>query len=221
MRVLAFSGGKDSMACLHLMRDSLACAIYVDTGFTYPETLALVDYAAKLLPMHVVHADRQAQNEREGIPADVVPIDWTPLGQALGGPKPVKIQSYLGCCYENISAPIIAKARELGATEIVSGERRGENRKSASMDGQLVAGLTRLHPIYEWSGEEVIRYLESKMEVPQHYAIKHSSLDCYDCTGYHKDSTDRVAWMRETHPVLFSRYVVRRKAIDNAILEAL
>lgn len=208
------------MACLHLMRDALDCAIYVDTGFGYPETQALVEYATQLLPMHVVRSDRAAQNEREGIPADVVPIDWTPLGQMLGGEKPVKVQSYLACCFDNISAPILAKARELGATEIVSGERRGENRKSTSRDGQVVAGIVRLHPIYEWTDEEVIRYLESKMDVPKHYAIKHSSLDCYDCTGYRKDSIDRVAWTREVHPVLFSRYEARRNALDQALTEA-
>ncbi|MDE2389927.1 MAG: phosphoadenosine phosphosulfate reductase family protein, partial [Betaproteobacteria bacterium] len=50
MRVLAFSGGKDSMACLHLMRGSLDCAIYIDTGKAYPETLELVRYAGSIVP---------------------------------------------------------------------------------------------------------------------------------------------------------------------------
>ena len=89
MKALAFSGGKDSMACLHFLQD-LDCAIHVDTGFSYPETRRLVEYASSILPMHIVISNRHAQNEREGIPADVVPIDWTNLGQQITGPKLVQ-----------------------------------------------------------------------------------------------------------------------------------
>lgn len=210
------------MACLHLQRDSLDCAIYVDTGFAYPETKALVEYAATLLRvLHIVHSGRQQQNEREGVPSDVVPIDWTSLGQALSGRKPVKIQSYLGCCYENVSAPIMHKAQELGVTELISGERRAESRKATSLDGQLVSGIKRLHPIYEWSEKEVLDYLATKMDVPAHYAIKHSSLDCYDCTAYRKDSADRVEWMQKAHPVFFASYEARKNTLDQALREAL
>jgi 3'-phosphoadenosine 5'-phosphosulfate sulfotransferase (PAPS reductase)/FAD synthetase len=217
MRALAFSGGKDSMACLHLMRDSLDCAIYVNTGYAYPETLALVDYAETIIPVHVVNSDRRGQNDREGIPADVVPIDWTNLGQQITGRKAVTVQSYLGCCYENVSAPLIAKARELGVTELVYGQRSQENHKSPARNGDIVQGIIRLHPIEDWTADEVFDYLLTKMDVPLHFTIEHSSLDCYDCTAYQRHSADRVDWTKHVHPDLHAHYMKRLDALRSTL----
>lgn len=221
MRVLAFSGGKDSMACLHLLRESLDCAIYVDTGYSYPETLALVDYARTMLTVHVVESDRKGQNEREGIPADVVPINWTNLGQQFTEKKDFTIQSYLGCCYENLSMPLFKKAQELSATVLVFGQRNDEGYKSPARNGDMVFGIKRVQPIETWTTAEVMAYLATKMDVPKHYVIKHSSLDCWDCTAYRKDSVDRVDWMREAHPDLYQRYAKRANMLDAAIKEAM
>jgi 3'-phosphoadenosine 5'-phosphosulfate sulfotransferase (PAPS reductase)/FAD synthetase len=221
MRVLAFSGGKDSMACLHLMRDSLACAIYVDTGKSYPETEAMVEYAAAIVPMIIVCTDREGQNKAEGIPSDIVPIDWTPLGHLVTGEKRVLIQSYLGCCLANISIPLVLKAKEIGATELVYGQRNDENYKSTSRNGDIVEGLIRLQPIEDWTGDQVLAYLATKMEVPAHYAIKHSSLDCYDCTAFRKDSRDRIAFTEERYPQMYDEYVERLNLLDEAIRQAL
>ena len=128
------------MACLHLLRSTLDCAIYVDTGFSYPETAALVEYARTIIPVHVVVSDRKAQNELEGLPADVVPIDWTRLGHTITGPKPVLIQSYLGCCYESISKPLLDYAIRIGVKELVYGQRDDEGHKSPARDGTVVSG---------------------------------------------------------------------------------
>ena len=219
MKALAFSGGKDSMACLHFLQD-LDCAIHVDTGFSYPETRRLVEYASSILPMHIVRSNRHEQNEREGLPADVVPIDWTNLGQQITGPKATKIQSYLGCCYENISLPILVKAKELGVTELVYGQRNQEHYKSPSRNGSIIEGITRLHPIEDWTDAEVMAYLETKMDVPDHYSIKHSSLDCYDCTAFRKESDDRVEWMRERYPEFHAVYAKRIGELNAALAEA-
>jgi phosphoadenosine phosphosulfate reductase len=216
MKALAFSGGKDSMACLHLLRDELACAIYVDTGYAYPETQRLVEYAAGLVPMHVVKACRG-----EAIPSDVVPVNWTANGQIVTGPKSCVIQSYLDCCFQNIAVPLLAKANELGVSELFDGERAAEGHKSPSLDGESVYGVVRRHPIRDWTEREVLDYLATKMEIPAHYSIKHSSLDCYDCTAYRNDSVDRVTWMKDAHPQFFERYLERARALDQAIGEAL
>lgn len=221
MRALAFSGGKDSMACLFLMRDSLDFAIYVDSGYAYPETTAMVDIARSMLPVHVVKTDRKAQNEREGIPSDVVPIDWTSFGQSVSSVKPIKVQGYLGCCVENLSAPLLKAAIDLGVTELVYGERFDEAHKSTAKDGDVVCGIKRLHPIETWSSAEVVTYLAAKMDVPEHFSIKHSSLDCYDCTAFRKDSADRVEWTREKYPDFYAAYSVRADALSGALKQAM
>jgi 3'-phosphoadenosine 5'-phosphosulfate sulfotransferase (PAPS reductase)/FAD synthetase len=221
MKALAFSGGKDSMACLHLLRGQLDCAIYVDTGFAYPETQALVDYAASLVPMHVVKSERAAQNEREGIPSDVVPVDWTVAGQEATHSKNCRVQSYMECCYQNIARPLFVKAQELGVTELVYGQRGNEGHRSSAKDGDMVLGIIRRQPIEDWTEAEVLAYLASKMEVPAHYKIKHSSLDCYDCTAFRNDSADRIAYTREKHPIFFVKYAKRAELLDGALSQAL
>lgn len=219
--MLAFSGGKDAMACLHLTLETLDCAIYVDTGKTFPETQAMVEYASNLLPVFIVTTDREGQNEREGIPADVVPVNWTPLGQAITSPKPVKIQSYLACCIENIGMPLIQKARELKADEIVYGRRNDENHRSMARDGDMIEGMVRRHPIEDWTREQVLDYLATKMDVPPHYYFSHSSLDCYDCTAYVEDTRDVVAFTKRRYPEFYEEYLQRKELLDQALTEAL
>lgn len=221
MRVLAFSGGKDSMACLHLLKDSLDCAIYVDTGKSYPETAAMVRYASQLVLVITVYTNRAEQNEREGIPADVVPVDWTRIGQMVTGRKPVMIQNYLSCCWENISFPLIAKAKDIGATEIVYGQRNNESHKSTSRNGDTVEGMIRLHPIEDWTSDQVMAYLSTKMAIPEHYKIKHSSLDCYDCTAFKKDSLDRVEFTRGKYPEMYLDYSRRASLLNQALIESI
>ena len=221
MKALAFSGGKDSMACLHLLRDELDCAIFVDSGFAYPETLALVDYAKTIVRTVIVRSDRAGQNKSEGVPADVVPIDWTRLGHALSGAKDVMVQSYLGCCYENLFVPLHAEAKRMGVTRLYIGQRSEEAHKSQLQSGAVVDGIERIYPIEDWTEAQVFSYLAEKMTVPAHYRIRHSSLDCYDCTAYREDSQDRVQWTKIKHPLFYAAYASRARALDDAVAQAM
>ena len=209
------------MACLHLLKATLDCAIYVDTGKSYPETQEMVRYAAGIIPVITVRTDQESQNRREGLPADVVPIDWTRLGQMVTKPKPVMIQSYLSCCFENIAYPLLAKAKEIGATEIVYGQRNDDGHRATSRNGDVIEGITRLHPIEHWTRSQVLEYLASIMEIPDHYRIKHSSLDCYDCTAYRHDSEDRISFTRRRHPDFYRSYRQRIDGVNQALTDSL
>jgi len=221
MKVLAFSGGKDSMACLHLMKDELAAAVYVDTGYTYPETQGMVEYAKSLLPVHTVRSDRHGQNKEHGIPADLVPIEWTAIGQQMGTPKPYRIQPAFSCCFENIALPALRAAKALGATHLVCGQRTSDTHRSTSSNGDIVDGVVRLYPIESWTTEEVLAYLTTKMDVPPHYALQHSSLDCYDCPAYRRETRDLLAWTFHHHATLYAHRVERLRLVHEAVQEAL
>lgn len=221
---LAFSGGKDSWACLYLMQEQWPelTLFWVDTGKNYPELLDTIEKAKELCPNFVhVKVDRDAQNAREGIPAEVVPIQWTRIGQQFSGPKTVTVQSYLQCCFENISAPLHQSVKAHGITHLVRGQRADEGHKGTAADGSVVDGVTILQPIQSWSGQDVLRFLAGHMDLPEHFTLKHSSMDCYDCTAYRRESVDRIDFMREQHPDLFNEFNKRRIGLDNALSEAL
>jgi 3'-phosphoadenosine 5'-phosphosulfate sulfotransferase (PAPS reductase)/FAD synthetase len=222
MRVLAFSGGKDSMACLFLLRNTIDCALFVDTGKTYPETQAMVEFASTIVPVQIVETNQDAQNAREGIPSDIVPVNWTRLGQQMTGPKPVTVQNYMICCFENIALPLVNAAKALKADEIVYGQRENEAHRSTSKNGDRVEGMIRLHPIEGWTSQQVLRYLETQMQVPPHfYIINHSSLDCYDCTAYATETRDLVTFTAGVYPEFYKQYLERKELLDAALTEAL
>ena len=221
MLALALSGGKDSMACYYLARPILDCAIYVNTGFAFPETREMVERVSKDLPVYTVHTDRKTQNAVNGIPADIVPVNWTSTGQVVTGKKPTIIQNYLQCCFENISYPLFLKAKELGVTELVCGQRQSDLHKSTLGNGESMEGITRIYPIEHWTDGDIFAFLGLHMTIPDYYRIiKHTSLDCYDCTAYHNETRDLRAWTKEQHPDFYSAYMVRRIAVVTALVDA-
>lgn len=219
--VLWFSGGKDSMACLYLMRAQLneIAVLWANTGKNYPEALEVIERAKSMCPhWHEVITDRDGQWKHNGLPSDVVPIDWTAMGQMLSDKKPVTVQSYLGCCFENITGPLVQKTRELGATTVIKGQRADEPHRSTARSGETHDGLTFLHPIEDWTAGMVLAFLKCEMgELPQHYQLEHSSLDCYDCTAFSAHSQDRIQWMRQKHPDLFEEFARNHFALTHAL----
>lgn len=216
-KFLALSGGKDSMACLYLLRDELDGAIYIDTGFAYPETLAMIDHASTLVPVHRITSQRELNHQASGIPADVVPVEWTAIGQRFTRQKPYRIQSSFECCYANIGKPLLDASITLGVTHLVYGQREDDIHKAPIRDGEMMNGIVRVHPIEHWTTEDVLRYLSTKMEIPPHFQLAHSSLDCYDCTAFQRQSQDRVVWMKDRHPEYYAAYAAKA----NAVLDAL
>lgn len=221
---LAFSGGKDSWACLWLNEARLSdiSVIWINTGKNYPELLDTIEKAKKMCKNFIeIKTDREKQNKDEGIPSDIVPIDFTTTGQGIVGKKPIKIQSYLGCCYNNISRHIHGAAKHYGITHLIRGKRNDEEYLTSFSNRHVYDGITHLHPIEGWTKEDVMSYLAGKMEIPEHLHLNHSSMDCYDCTAYRKTSKDRIEFTKKNHPSLYAEYKERMDLVNNAINEEL
>lgn len=219
---LCFSGGKDSLACLLLLKEFHADlrVIFVNTGHAYPETLAMVDKARALCPHFVeVRTDRDGQWEANGLPSDLLPIDWTLHARQFCGSKPVMVQSYLQCCYENIMLPAWQAGTRLGITLMISGQRADEEKKAPVKTGTVHDGVELWHPIEDWTKEQVLDFCAADGPLPPQFALEHSSMDCSDCTAYAKHSRDRAQYARINHPELHADYLKKLRRLHDAMAE--
>jgi phosphoadenosine phosphosulfate reductase len=221
---LAFSGGKDSWACLWLNKDMLAdiIVVWVNTGKNYPELLETIEKAKAICPNFIeLIVDRDGQNAHNGLPSDIVPVNWTVTGQIVTKIKTVTIQSYIQCCYENIAHNLQKWCLDNGITHLIRGQRSDEGHKSSARSDDVVNGIKYIQPIEYWSELDVMDYLRQHMEIPNHFHLKHSSMDCFDCTAYVPESIDRIKYMKHNHPNLYAQYAERKKALDDAVYESI
>lgn len=220
---LAFSGGKDSLACWYLYRNQKPKVFWVNTGKAYPETLEIVnEVKAECDDFVEIKTDQQKNIEINGFPSDVVPVNWTTFNMEISGKKPIKIQNYLECCWSNISKPLADAVQEHKITRLIRGQRNDEAYKAPSRHGSVVFGVTYLHPIENWTKQQVLDFiLAQRGSLPEHYKIEHSSLDCYDCTGFWKHSADRVAYMKDKYPEFYEKYKTNMNKVKFALNESM
>lgn len=221
---LAFSGGKDSWACLWLNKHrwSDIVVLWVNTGKNYPELLETINQARAMCPNFIeLVVDRDGQNAFNGLPSDVVPVNWTRLGQSVTGEKPVMVQSYIQCCLENIGENLQKYCKDHGITRLIRGQRNDEGHKSSARDGSVIEGITYEQPIEDWTAQQVLNYVEAHMPLPAHFKFKHSSMDCYDCTAFTADSVDRISYTKANHPMLYAEYETRNQALKSALIESM
>ena len=221
---LAFSGGKDSWACLWMNKARLheITVIWINTGKNYPEMLATIDKAKALCPNFVeVLVDRDGQNAYNGLPSDVVPINWTRHGQEITSKKPVMVQSYIQCCAENIGMNLQEYCKIHGITHLIRGQRNDENHKSSARHGSIIEGIVYEQPIENWTSQQVLDYVATFMDLPNHFKFKHSSMDCFDCTAFTRESKDRIEYTKKHHPDLHKIYDERKQLLQSALIESL
>ena len=196
---LAFSGGKDSLACWYLYKDQNPIVFWANTGKAYPETIDLINKVkSEAVEFIEVMSDQKGQIEAFGLPSDIVPVDSTKEGMILTEQKPVMVQSYLNCCYQNRSKPLLDAAKQRGITQLVRGQRLDESHKSVAKHGSIVDGITFIQPIETWTKDQVFAFLRTQCTLPEHFAIEHSSLRCQ----YHIALNDPITTIRDVNIML-------------------
>lgn len=202
--VLQFGGGKDSLACLYLLRpvwdDIMVC--WLNTGAAFPETENLMESIKALVPHFMeVRTDVLSDIGRNGWPVDVLPTAHTALGSACTSTPGLRLRSWADCCGENFWKPLDTKMREMGVTTIIRGQRAGEHYKSPIRDGHEEGGITYRFPLQDWSEDDVFAFLRKEgVEIPEYYAHTGTSLDCWNCTAFLDAKLGQLEYMRERHP---------------------
>lgn len=207
--VFQFSGGKDSLACLYLLRphwDKLI-VMWVNTGAAFPETLAQMAGVRKLMPKFVEIASNQPRNVAEhGNPSDLVTVWDTTQGRQLDATRTRKVQSPLTCCAANLWLPALQACIDLGATLVIRGQRHEDNRKGPIRSGHVADGVEYWFPIEDWTSAQVRSFLHEKgVAIPDHYSYFDSSLDCMTCTAYMKENTGKLRYLKERHPETYEK----------------
>ena len=204
--VLQFSGGKDSLATLYVMRPywERITVLWVNTGDAFPETILQMKRIAAMVPHFLeVKADQPTQVKRAGYPSDVVPVWDTELGRTCRDGRTNKVQTPMACCSENLWEPMNRAVKELGATMVIRGQRNAEAVKSPIRSGFFHDDIEYLFPIQDWDDDTVREYLHSEgVVLPDNYAWMNSSLDCKHCTAYLFENQGKFRYMKRKHPDL-------------------
>lgn len=220
--VLLFSGGKDSLACLHLLREKWGdelVVLHIDTGAKLPEVVAYIDHLAEQIPnFRIVKSDQPSWVAEHGQPVDVLPIAYSAFGQRLTGTKPVKLQPYVTCCEANLWKPTRDALSEINPDVVYHGSKRADVVGQKNLKGK-VGGFHYEAPVDGWTDEDVMSYLNTVTEVPPWFSVNEdTSMDCWNCTAFMRGSKGRVSWLREHHPEKYKEFAARIDVIRSVIV---
>ena len=222
---LQFSGGKDSLACLHLMRDRWddILVVWLNAGAAFPETLDQMARVAEEVPHFLeLNSDVIADIDARGWPVDVLPIAHTTVGRLGTGEKALKLRSWAECCGANFWLPMHQAMRDCGVKTIIRGQRNAEHYKSPVRDGDVLDGVTYRFPIQAWTDKQVLAFLRERgVEIPAYYDELRSSLDCWCCTAYLDTNAAQLRWMKDRHQEKHAIVQGKLREIANATAAAL
>lgn len=209
---LQLSGGRDSIACLFLMKpywDRLT-VYWLDTGAAYPETVALIAQIREMVPNFAVIQGRQPQVIEEfGIPSDLIPVSSTPIGIEVSGGGTRMQDRYL-CCFRSIMHPMQTRMIEDGITLIIRGQKNSDKLKATVRSGEVHEGIEYLFPIEEWDSRKVMRFLSDEgAPIPRFYEMLNSAPDCVNCSAYWEEGAAK--YLRRYH---YAQYLENQQRLD-------
>lgn len=218
---LQFSGGRDSLACLYLLKDywPKLTVYWCNTGAAFPETIALMGRIRELVPNFVeIGGNQPAVTQVFGIPSDIVPVSSTPIGLAVSGDGRQMIQDRYSCCARTMMQPTHARMVQDGITLIIRGQKNADRLKSPVRSGHTEDGIEYLFPIQDWSRAKVVSFLrEQGVELPRFYEILESTPDCMTCTAWWEEGAAK--YLKRYHHAQYLENQSKLARINQAVSE--
>jgi phosphoadenosine phosphosulfate reductase len=215
---LQFSGGKDSLATLFLLRDhwDKLTVYWTNPGDPVPEVMEVVEQVKALVPHFVEISGRVVEQiEAYGLPSDLVPTTSTPFGRSAYGGG-IKLQDRFQCCYNSLMLPMHERMVQDGITLIIRGQKSADTMKSQLRSGALDQGIELLFPLEHWTDEQVLAWLDEHAFVPDFYRSLKASPDCLTCSAYWSEG--RAAWLKIKHPEAHAAYQGKLDVIRDAVM---
>jgi len=218
---LQFSAGKDSAACLKLLRPWIdrVIVLWCNPGDPYRETIEYMGQIKASVPVFVeVQGTQREFVKQYGYPADSVPFIGNPYGRAAyrGTHKIVSIQE---CCGTNLWIPLSQATKQTMTTGVVRGERLTDQLRSIIENLDVFDGQQYLNPLSDWTDSDVLKFLGDDLP-PSYRRGLSSSLDCRTCTAYLNHNPGRIRDLRHSEPEAFAEIRpvllwLREQARDN------
>lgn len=222
LAAIQFSGGKDSLACVFLAREwwDQTIVVWVNPGAAIQDTLDTIEKVRGLVPNFVeIKTDQPGWIDKYGYPSDVVPVKNTMWGHYLEPHDGIKIQPWTDCCMNNLWRPMDEAIKSLGVNVVIRGQKKADKKHAKFKSGSIVDGIKYVFPLEYWTNEDVFAYLKKEAWIPEHYKQTKMSLDCWSCTAFLDEDSDRVNWLKK-YPDKHEEYMRRAKAILSAIDES-
>jgi phosphoadenosine phosphosulfate reductase len=216
---LAFSGGKDSLALVYLLRPHLdRITIYhLDTGDLLPEIHDIVEHVRGFAPNFVdVRSAVAGWIETNGLPTDLLPFAAHDIGR-FAGQEQIRTVPRYACCYANLMLPLWERIAADSITLLIRGTKAVDLKRLPAVSGTVHDGVEIWHPIEDWTHERVLAYLRS-VNAPHNRIYDHmtNAPECARCSAWWGEG--RAAYLAEYHPELLADYARRLRAVTGEIL---
>lgn len=199
---LQLSGGKDSLACLYLLRPywGRITVYWCNPGAPFPETVECMERIKSEVPNFVEIDGRQLECiSTYGIPSDIVPATRTQIGLAVDGRSAQLIQDRYSCCYRSMMEPTLERMKADGITLVIRGQRADDALKAPIQSGHVEDGVEYFFPIERWDVVRVMNFLRTQhVPIPRFYTMLKSAPDCTTCSAWWEEGA--AAYLKTYHP---------------------
>lgn len=216
---LQFSGGKDSLALVYLLKDQLeSITLYwMNAGDACPETMDVIRLVREMVPNFIeVQSDVAAWRKQHGNPTDLLPSNAHFLGVSYGLSK-FSLTGRFDCCYYNLMRPLHDRMLADGVDLVIRGTKLMD---TGAVPHEGPAGAYEvLLPIKDWSHEDVFAYLRN-VGAPTNtiydYFSGGSAPECLGCTAWWDDG--KGAYLKNRHPEKYREYRITLESIRRTLV---